>query len=925
MRVMETNKSSPEAYRLSSEQALKAWESKKIGIDQTEAQKRLDQYGENGLQQIKQDPVWLKYLRQFKDLMIVLLLVSGALSFYLGDARTAVVLFIIVMFNTLIGFFQEYKADKIMEALENLVQPTAKVYRDGKLTVLPSNQLVPGDVVEINEGDSIPADLRLLSETELSTNDFALTGESNPTRKFLHAIEGEVELNARHNIVFMGTTVATGQGTGMVIATGMHTELGRIASLSQAAPRELSPLQRELNNIAGRITVGVTVLCAILLPISIRADLGIKDAFLFAIGFASSLIPQGLPAEVNTALAQAANKLARAKALVKKLSAVESLGATHIICTDKTGTLTKNQMTVEQVIVGRETFLVTGSGYQPTGRLTTQKGQAVDAQHLAHFERFFQCGALASNAKVLEPDHEHKEWYCLGDPTEGALITLARKGNIDIEQLEADHAELHEFTFDSARKRMSSLREFDGQLLAFVKGAPESLLERCDYILDGNKKRRLTTTDRQWFLEQHKAQAEEARRNLIFAVKEFPAGTKVSKVDMEAAESGLTLLGMVSMRDPLREEVPAAMAAAQAAHIRVNVITGDFALTAEAIARQAGLVSQKQQLTVVAGEDLPNLTDTEVLQHVLQGGTIFSRVSPEDKLRIVELVKQSGEVIAVTGDGINDAPALKRADIGVAMGITGTDVAKQSAEIVLLDDSFNTLVRAVQAGRTIFANIKKGALSCFTSNTAELVVNLASLGALSLFGIPLAISIMQILAIDLVAELFPIAALGWDPAEGETMKEAPRDPKSHILNRRSIIDLLWCGLIIGCLAFGNYLLFFWRADVNPADVSTSSQLYFQATSLTYLTIVCCQLINIMQRRSVKGFFSRYQLSNPHFWGAIAFSLFCVANIIYNPLINQYFKSAPLSPVNWLFALGAAGIFLTIREVGRVVTTSGSKT
>jgi len=908
-----------DAYRISPDEALKKLASTKTGLSHTEAEKRLATYGHNGLQSVKSDPAWKKYFRQFKDLMIILLVISAVLSLYLGDARTSLVLLAIVLFNTSIGFLQEFKAERIMQALEKLVKPEAEVYRNGKLTQIDSSLLVPGDVVRIAEGDSIPADLRLIEESELSTNDFALTGESNPTRKFLHAISESVELNSRHNLVFMGTTVATGEAYGVVTATGMHTELGRIANLSESAPRETSPLQKEINNIATRITIGVVFLCTILLPISIRANLGLKDAFLFAIGFASSLIPQGLPAEINTALAQAANKLAKAKALVKKLSAVETLGATHIICTDKTGTLTKNQMTVEKVIIGHELFEVSGTGYQASGTINTQKGEQLGESMLKKHELFFMCGALASNAKVLAPDEEHALWYCLGDPTEGALVTLARKAGLNIETLETSYPELKEFTFDSARKRMTSIREIDGKLTAFVKGAPEGVLERCTHILEGTTRRKLTQTDKDWLQQQNEKNAQAAMRNLLFAYKELTSGSHVQKLEMDETESELTLLGMVSMIDPLREEVPEAMEVAHQAHIRVNIVTGDFSLTAEAIAKKAGLNGKGEHLVVIAGEDLKTMNDTEVLHHVLLGGTIFSRVSPEDKLRIVEIVKQAGEVIAVTGDGINDAPALKRADIGVAMGITGTDVAKQSAEIVLLDDSFNTLVRSVQAGRTIFANIKKGALSCFTSNTAELFTNLASLVAISLFGVPLAIGVMQILAIDLVAELFPIAVLGWDPAEGELMKEKPRDPKSHILNPKSITDLLWCGLIIGGLAFGNYLYFFHRAGASPRNFNTSDPLYFKATTLTYITIVCCQLVNIMQRRSKKGFFTRYQLTNWHFWAAISFSLFCVMNIVYNPFINQYFKSGPLALIDWGYALGATAIFLAIRELQRLLT------
>lgn len=894
--------------------SLDALKTSSEGLLATEANKRRAVHDLNVLKTKSTNPAWRKYIRQYKDLMIVLLLASAFLSLYLSDIQTALVLVVLVFFNTTLGFAQEYRAERTMQALEKLVSSSAQVYREGKLYEVDATLLVPGDVIRINEGDSVPADLRIIEESELSTNDFALTGESNPTRKFTHAISAAVPVNTRHNLAFMGTTVATGEAKGLVVGTGMQTELGRIASLSKEASQDSSPLQNELNNIAGRISVAVVLLSAILLPISIHAELGIQGAFLFAIGFASSLIPQGLPAEINTALAQAANKLSRAKALVKKLSAVETLGATHIICTDKTGTLTKNQMTVESLITGHEVYNVSGTGYSPEGNITATNNRRLSGEQLETMADFFKCGAFASNAKVLPPDTDHATWYCLGDPTEGALITLARKAGLNIESLEIKHPELKEFTFDSARKRMSSIREIGGSLHVFVKGSPEGVLEKCTHIYEHGNVRKLTKTDRQRYMKYHTTQAQKAMRNLVFASKTLPKDNKVTDLSIEKVESNLTLLGMVSMIDPLRDEVPMAMEAAHLAHIRVNVITGDFALTAQAIAEKAGLNGKNEHLKVIGGDELNRMKDAEILKHVRLGGTIFSRVSPEDKLRIVEIIKASGEVVAVTGDGINDAPALKRADIGVAMGVTGTDVAKQSAEIILLDDSFHTLVHSVQAGRTIFANIKKGALSCFTSNSAELVTNLVSLGALSLFGIPLAIGVMQILAIDLVAELFPIAALGWDQAEGELMNEKPRNVREHILNTPAVIDLLWCGLIIGALAFSNYLMYFSRNHISPYGLSTNSDLYIKATTVTYVTIVMCQLINIIQRRSKKGFFTRFQLTNPHFWGAILFSLFCVLNIVYNPYINQYFGSGAISLIDWVFAITAAAIFLFIREI-----------
>jgi Ca2+-transporting ATPase len=494
------------------------------------------------------------------------------------------------------------------------------------------------------------------------------------------------------------------------------------------------------------------------------------------------------------------------------------------------------------------------------------------------------------------------------------------KSGLNPASLDAKYPELKEFAFDSARKRMSSIRAYGEheELYAFVKGASESILDRCTEIWDGTQVRAINASDKKRILEQNTLLASTAMRNLAFAYRVLPVGSDPKKLIMDDTESQLTWLGMVSMIDPLREEVPDAMEAARTAHIKVSIVTGDYAVTAQAIAARAKLTANAESI-VVSGEELQKLSDTQVLNLARQGGVIFSRVAPEDKLRIVGLVRESGRVVAVTGDGINDAPALKRADIGVAMGLTGTDVAKQSAEIVLLDDSFNTLINSVQEGRTIFQNIKKGTLSCFTSNSAELVVNLISLACATLLHVPLAMSVMELLAIDMVAELFPIAALGWDRADGDLMHDKPRNPHDHILNRSAIIDLLWCGVLIGGFAFLNYIWFYYRHNANPGAVVTGSDLHMQATALTYLTIVICQLCNILQRRSREGLFSRYQLHNKQLWMAMTLSLFCVANIIYNPWIAPYFQAKALSLTDWMYALAAAAIFISIREIQRMRT------
>lgn len=906
-------------YRLTAEEVSEQLRSRAEGLSDTEAKERLEQHGPNVLEVKQRDSWGVAYARQFKDLIILLLVACGMLSLALQDYRAASILFILALFNTAIGFFQEYKAEKLIESLEKLVVAQASVRRDGKLIEVPSADLVMGDVVYVEEGYSVPADLRLIDEDELSTNDFALTGESQPARKFTHPISAEVPLPGRGNLVYMGTTVATGRGHGIVIGTGNFTELGRIASLSQNTGRVKSPLQKEMGNIATRLTQGTIVLCAILLPIAIHSGLEYKDAILFAIAIASSIIPQGLPAEINTALANAAGKLARARALVKKLSAVETLGATNVIATDKTGTLTKNQMTVEQFRVGSEIYTVNGKGYEPVGDITDSKGKPLSKGEIEELEMFFATGALASNAKVNPPDNEHAVWYCLGDPTEGAAVTLARKAGLDPIEMDRAHPELKEFSFDSARKLMSSVRYYGKtntagkNLYVFVKGAPENLLARCVDIWDHGHTRTLTPNDRAHLLVANEESAEAAMRNLAFAFRVLPSGTKIEDLELETTEKDLTWLGMVSIIDPLREDVPAAMEAARAANIKVSIVTGDNAVTATAIAKRAGLVADAKDITVVSGEQLQNLSDSQVLELASRGGTVFSRVAPEDKLRVVGLVQSSGLVVAVTGDGINDAPALKKADIGVAMGKTGTDVAKQSAEIILLDDSFKTLVGAVQQGRVIYQNIQKATLSCFTSNSAELVVNLASLTATSFLNIPLALSVMQILAIDLIAELFPIASLGGDKADGDLMKDPPRKSSEHILNVNSVADLMFCGLLIGGLAFANYLLFFHRVNVYPQGLDPDSLVHYQATSMTYLTIVLCQLTNILQRRSRYGLFTRYQLHNRNLWLSIAFSIFCIGMIIYNPIIGPYFKAGPLGFIDIMYAVGATAIFIAIRE------------
>ena len=464
-------------YRLSEADALRELRTGEAGLTKEEAADRLKHIGSNQLERKRKTPVLLIVARQFKNLLVAILLISAGLALYLRDGKTATILIFIALMNAVVGFFQEYKAESLLSSLERLVVPRAKVLRHGKLQEISSSELVPGDVIYVEAGDSVPADARILFEDELATNDFALTGESQPARKFKHPITADVPVGERHNMLFMSTTVALGSGTAVVVGTGMHTELGRIADLSTSAHTDTSPLQREMNDLAIRLTQATLLLAAILTIVELRADLGLKTSLLFAISIAAAMIPNGLVAEVNITLAQTASRMARARALVKKLSAVETLGATSIIATDKTGTLTKNEMTVTHALVGRTEYTISGTGYEMNGAVCDTKGKPINGKALKDLHLFFETGAMASNARVNAPDDEHATWYVVGDPTEGALITLARKAGVEPLKLDEQFPERKEYAFDSARKRMTSVREVNGQLYAFVKGAPESILE----------------------------------------------------------------------------------------------------------------------------------------------------------------------------------------------------------------------------------------------------------------------------------------------------------------------------------------------------------------------------------------------------------------------------------------------------------------
>ncbi|MFA7298651.1 MAG: cation-transporting P-type ATPase [Candidatus Absconditabacterales bacterium] len=900
-------------YKMSPEAALADLQTSFEGLKKEDIPTREKIYGRNMLVGLKKDSFFLKFLRQFKDIFIILLIISDIISLYLQDFRGVAILTFIILINAIIGYVQEAKAERIMESLKKMLHPNAKVKRNGVMIEILGEEIMPGDMVYVEEGDSIPADMRLIQESEFQTNDFSLTGESNPQNKFTHEIAGDVLLSERNNCVWMGTTVATGYAWCVVFATGMNTELGRIANLSQEQIPEETPLQTEMKNIAKKLTFGTLILAVILVIVALLAHFTPREAFIFVIGISASMIPQGLPAQVSIALSLAAGRLAKNKALVKQLASVETLGCVNVICTDKTGTLTKNEMTVKHMWLGFNTYDVEGDGYEPIGNiLDPLTHHPIDTKFTTIRNHFFNTLFLASNAKINPPDDEHQTRYAIGDPTEAALISLAQKAAYNTERLGQLHTQLHQYGFDSVRKRMSSVRVIDDKKYLYVKGSSTSVLEKCTQIYDGKKVRKITQEDKIQIEKYIKENANNAMRNLTFAYKPLDNYDASSK--WQDMEHDLIFLGCTSVIDPPRDEVHDAVISANEAKIKIIMITGDYGLTAEAIAKRIGL-EDGEKLIMVAGEQLNTISDIQLAQILSKPvPIIFSRTSPEDKLRIVNLLRKTHNIIAVTGDGINDAPALRAANIGVAMGKIGTDVAKNASEIVLLDDSFHTLVYAIKEGRIIFENLKKTIISCITSNGGELFTVLPSLAMRAIFGLPMAINPFQILAVDMIGEMGPLTALARDPAQKDLMKEKPRNVANHIINKPIIIDLIRSGALMGGIAFTNYLLYIIFHGYTLSSFTSESSIYTTATSITYTSILFCQFMNIFSRRAgMKSVFTSYLRSNKKLLFAFGFSLMCIMILIYTPVIHTYFAFGKMDIQDRLFPILGGIVFLLIRE------------
>jgi Ca2+-transporting ATPase len=907
-----------EYHRMTVQEAFEALRTSEKGLSREEAERRRAEHGPNELTTDVVVPKWLLFLSQFRDVLVIVLIVAATISFAIGSFRDGTVMVIIVLINAIIGFVQEYKVSRILESLKNLIQSPAKVMVDGDLSELPQTQLVPGDIIHLEAGDKIPADIRIVESFDLRTNDFSLTGESTPQGKGSNAIKEDAVLADRDNMAYLGTTVASGTATGVVVATGMQTEMGMIADLTQETTETKSPLEKELGSLANWLTVATVIIGIALFFIALWQGFSLFTSMIYALGIAVAMVPQALPAQVTVALSTTSKRLADLNAVVKNLPSVETLGSTSVIATDKTGTLTKNEMTVTDVWFNGRRHTMTGTGYKPEGDIRDEAGNTLSQEGIDEIEIMMDAATMASNAEIHEPDEEHAGWYPVGDPTEAALVTMSTKLGTRSPTEDEENPELQEFPFDSERKRMSSVRQFGDRNQLAMKGAPDSVLKVSKSIYRDGKPAPMTDEDRKTIESVYEAYSRKALRCLAIAYR--PLDQTGRDYTVEEVERDVTFLGLVGMIDPPREGVAEAIGECHGAHIRTFIMTGDHAITAQAVGEEIGLGEEGEEPRVIAAQELKTIPDDELSRIMAeQQSLIFSRVDPEDKLRIVKLLEDQGQVVAVTGDGVNDAPALKRADIGVAMGRIGTDVAKEASELVLLDDSFPTLVHAVREGRTIYANLRKTVLASLTTNIAELAVVLLGLAAVSIKNWAIPILAIQILAIDLLAEIMPLTFLTFDPPSRTTMSSPPRDVGEHILNRSTSGEVAFLGVLIGGLAFANFALFMRRNGVEFTVDHADPFLYARATAVTWLTIAFCQFANILSRR-----YEYTTIFNGNFWSnrillySIAGSIALISLGIYGPYIHEFLSFARLSPVDWAHALGAGLAFLAVFEILKLV-------
>lgn len=886
------------------------------GLSSAEAAARLQQVGPNVLAEMHGPSLVRKLLAHFSHLMAILLWIGGFVAFIAQMPQLGVAIWLVVLINGVFSFWQEYKAEKATAALRRLLPAYVRVLRDGAEQRIPAADLTPGDLMLLTEGDHISADGRLVRTVELQVDQSTLTGESRPVRKSAEAVSASGLTRAElPNLVFAGTSVAAGSGAAFVYAIGMQTEFGKIANLTQSLGEELSPLQKEIAVVTRIVSVIAVVIGVLFFILAVAiAGMQLAEGFIFGLGMIVAFVPEGLLPTVTLALAMGVQRMAGRHALIKRLSSVETLGCTSVICTDKTGTLTQNEMTVRELWVSGQRLAVSGIGYTPTGEI----GQpvAMTAACQADLRAMLLSAALCNNARLLPPNHTTAQWTVLGDPTEAALRVVALKGDVDGATAEQTQPRLRELPFDSRRKCMSTIHQVGQQRVAFVKGAPRELLALCTYIQLAGQPVALTAEVRDTILQTNDQYASEGLRVLAVAMRPLPDA--LCNFTIASVESELTFLGLAAMVDPPRPAVAEAVRQCHAAGIRIIMITGDYGLTAESIARKIGII-QGLHPRIVTGSELETMTD-EALALLLRDEVIFARAAPEHKLRVVQALQSLDHVVAVTGDGVNDAPALKKADIGVAMGLAGTDVAKEAADMILTDDNFASIVGAIEEGRAVYANIKKFTCYIFTSNTPEAVPFI--LYAFTGGRLPLALNIMQILAVDLGTDLAPALALGAEPPEPGVMDRPPRSRREHVITGGLLARAyLWLGLVQSLAAMTAFYFIYWRHGHwgQWLDLPATGPLYQAATAMTLGAIVATQIGNLFAQRTQHSSLLQIGLfSNRLIWLGIASEVILILAIVYVPVLQIVFGTATLGWMDWLFLAAWIPALLIVDEARKWV-------
>jgi Ca2+-transporting ATPase len=907
------------------------------GLPSDEAARRLERHGPNELVEKQRPGIWSMLLGQLSNFIVIVLIVAGVVSAMLGDYVEAAAILAIVALNAILGVVQERRAEEALAALRRMAAPEAQVIRDGHRQTLPARDLVPGDLVLLEAGNFIPADLRLVETVNLRVEEAALTGESVAVEKDARVVlRQDVPLGDRLNTAFMGTVVAYGRGRGIVVSTGMHTQIGLIAAMLQAGEDETTPLQRKLDQLGKVLGWAALGVCALVFLIGWARGYEPFDMFLVAVSLAVAAVPEGLPAVVTITLALGMREMIKRHALIRRLASVETLGSTTVICSDKTGTLTQNQMTVTRLWVDGTMLEVTGQGYDPVGQFRID-GQAVDLLHQPGAATALWAAVLANDAALERAGEGHASRFrVVGDPTESALIVAAVKGGADQDRLGRAYPRIDEIPFDSTRKRMTTLHRVvepsaaDSSpfvdatqhewVVSATKGAPDIVVGLCTHMQRMDDVRApLTPEMRQQILDANSRMSEQALRVLAVAYRvdrELPG-----EVSAETVERDLTFVGLFGMIDPGRAEVPPAIDRARRAGIRTVMITGDFANTARAIAEQIGLLRPGGQ--VLTGADLAALDDASLVREVARTD-VYARVSPEHKVRIVDALKSNGEIVAMTGDGVNDAPALKRADIGVAMGITGTDVAKETADMVLTDDNYASIVAAVEQGRVIYSNIRKFVFFLLSSNVAEILIVLLA----TLAGLPSPLTAIQLLWLNLVSDGAPALALAMEKADPDVMDRPPRPKKEPIIHGPMLLGILVQAVAQTSAVFAAFGVgLFWHlehalpAGVNPLlgllqynwrGAATDVQI---AETMAFVTLCLCELLRAFTVRSERlSIFQIGPFSNRFMLAAVLFSVFLLLLAVFVPFLQPIFNTHALSLKEWQVVIGLALIPAVCEEI-----------